>query len=107
MFSKQDDALLGWPDAISADLLMDLETYQASFSVEFDPPPPPPMTINRNASVLPLAFFSWKIVSGPWSSVPNPSPHPNCFLGLFAYAPFLILTARGTCNKLSVPPSGR
>jgi hypothetical protein len=27
---------VGWPDAISADPLMDLETYQASFSVEFD-----------------------------------------------------------------------
>lgn len=36
VFSKQDDALVGWPDAISADPLIDLETYQASFRVEFD-----------------------------------------------------------------------
>ena len=36
VFSKQDNALVGWPDVISADPLMDLETYQASFSVEFD-----------------------------------------------------------------------
>ena len=34
VFSEQDNALVGWPDAISADPLMDLETYQASFSVQ-------------------------------------------------------------------------
>jgi len=36
VFSKQNNALVGWTDAISADSLMDLETYQASFSVELD-----------------------------------------------------------------------
>jgi hypothetical protein len=38
VFSKQDDALVGWPDAISADPLMDLETYQSSFCVELVEP---------------------------------------------------------------------
>jgi len=42
VFSKQDDALVSWPGEISADPFMNLETYKASFSVEFDPPPPPP-----------------------------------------------------------------
>jgi len=36
VFSKQDNALIGWADAISADPLMDFVSYEASFSVEFD-----------------------------------------------------------------------
>ena len=36
VFSKQDDALVGWPDAISTDPLMNLETYEASFSVQLN-----------------------------------------------------------------------
>ena|GEM_PF-3968947 len=34
-FGKQDDALVGWPDAISADPLMNFEPNETSFSVEF------------------------------------------------------------------------
>jgi len=39
--------------------LTKLVGYSGNLSMdgEFDPPPPPPTTINRNASVLPLAFF--------------------------------------------------
>jgi len=36
VFSKQDDALVGWPDAISADSFMNFETNEASFSVELN-----------------------------------------------------------------------
>jgi len=36
VFSKQDDGLVGWSYRIPADPLMDLETYQTSFSVELD-----------------------------------------------------------------------
>ena len=36
VFSKQDDALVGWSDAISADPLMNLEADEASLSVELD-----------------------------------------------------------------------
>lgn len=36
VFSKQDNALIGWSDAISADPLMNLEPDEASFSVELD-----------------------------------------------------------------------
>ncbi|GAI19719.1 unnamed protein product, partial [marine sediment metagenome] len=36
VFSEQDNALVGWPDAISADPLMDLIANEASFSVELN-----------------------------------------------------------------------
>jgi len=36
VFSKQDNALVGWPDAISTHTFMNPEPYQTSFSVEFD-----------------------------------------------------------------------
>jgi len=36
VFSKQNNALVSWPDAISADPLMDLITNEASFSVELN-----------------------------------------------------------------------
>ena len=36
VFSKQDNALVGWSDAISADSFMNFETNETSFSVELD-----------------------------------------------------------------------
>jgi hypothetical protein len=36
VFSKQDNALIGWPDAISAHTFVDPETHQTSLGVEFD-----------------------------------------------------------------------
>ncbi len=36
VFSQQDNALVGWSDAISADPLMNLKPNEASFSVKLD-----------------------------------------------------------------------
>ena len=36
VFSEQDDGLVGWSDAISADPLMNLKPNEASFSVKLD-----------------------------------------------------------------------
>jgi hypothetical protein len=35
VFGKQNYGLVGWPDRIAAHPLMNLETYEASFSIEF------------------------------------------------------------------------
>jgi len=35
-FSKQDDVLVSWSDAVSANPLMDFETNEASFRVKLD-----------------------------------------------------------------------
>jgi hypothetical protein len=36
VFSKQDNALIGWPDAISAHTFVNPEAYQTSLGIEFD-----------------------------------------------------------------------
>jgi hypothetical protein len=53
VFSEQDDGLVGWPDTISADSLMNLETYKASFSVKFD------QALNGHATCVIEAEIRW------------------------------------------------